>query len=162
MNVSKKNCSAWAHVLREGFRLGVRCARYQVPCARSGTACCQSWRGCLDRRASHRKTGRRAGRPAVVLNSASGRIRVCPTWQMPSVLPALTAPCSMLERYIKDDAMSENKAQVGDDGSLVNIYESYTARNWARSLGCTLEVLKEAVNAVGPSADSVRRYLAQR
>ena len=72
------------------------------------------------------------------------------------------APCRMLERSNKDDAMSENKTQVSDDGSLVNIYESYTARNWARSLGCTLEVLKEAVNAVGPSADSVRRYLAQR
>lgn len=58
--------------------------------------------------------------------------------------------------------MSDEKSKVGQDSDLVNIHESYTARNWARTFGCSLEVLKEAVNAVGPSADSVRRYLAQR
>ena len=58
--------------------------------------------------------------------------------------------------------MSEDKSRPGEDRSVLNIHESYSARNWARNLGCTLEVLKEAVNAVGPSVDSVRRYLAQR
>lgn len=58
--------------------------------------------------------------------------------------------------------MIDNKSRKSDESTEVNIHESYTARNWARTFGCTLEALKEAVRAVGPSADSVRRYLAQR
>ncbi len=58
--------------------------------------------------------------------------------------------------------MSDDKTQLGEERNLVNIHESYSARNWARTFGCSLAALKEAVNAVGPSADSVRRYLAQR
>ena len=58
--------------------------------------------------------------------------------------------------------MSDKEFQASQDSDLVNIHESYTARNWARTFGCSLEVLKEAVNAVGPSADSIRRYLSQR
>ena len=58
--------------------------------------------------------------------------------------------------------MRDENTRIGEQLDVVNIQESHTARNWARVFGCTLEVLKEAVNAVGPSADSVRRYLAQR
>ncbi len=58
--------------------------------------------------------------------------------------------------------MSDDRTRMSEEPTFVNIHESYTARNWARAFGCTLEALKEAVNAVGPSEDSVRRYLAQR
>jgi hypothetical protein len=81
---------------------------------------------------------------------------------MPYVLPASNAPWRKLRHLNKEHLMSDDKTRMAEEPSVVNIHESYTARNWARAFGCTLEVLKEAVKTVGPSADSVRRYLAQR
>jgi len=45
------------------------------------------------------------------------------------------------------------------DRDRINVNEEHELRNWAQSLGVTPERLKEAVQAVGDRADSVRQFL---
>jgi hypothetical protein len=49
--------------------------------------------------------------------------------------------------------------RVTDDRSRVNIDEPYEVRYWTQALGVSEAKLREAVVAVGTSADAVRRYL---
>ena len=56
--------------------------------------------------------------------------------------------------------MSDDKTQTAQDRNLINLSEPYEVRDWTNSLGVTEVQLREAVAAVGRSADKVREYLA--
>ncbi|MBB5712452.1 DUF3606 domain-containing protein [Sphingomonas xinjiangensis] len=56
--------------------------------------------------------------------------------------------------------MSDNKNNVGSpDRDRISLSEDYEVRDWAKSLGVSEARLREAVGAVGNSADKVREYL---
>lgn len=55
--------------------------------------------------------------------------------------------------------MPDNKEQTAADRQRISIEQEYERRDWAKSLGTTEEKLREAVQAVGNSADKVREYL---
>lgn len=57
-------------------------------------------------------------------------------------------------------AMSDNKTATVQDRKLISLKEDYEVRDWCGSLRCTPEELERAVQAVGHSADAVRKYLA--
>lgn len=56
--------------------------------------------------------------------------------------------------------MIDDKAKTGQDRKLISLQEDYERRDWAKSLGVTEQRLVEAVQAVGNSADAVRKYLS--
>lgn len=56
--------------------------------------------------------------------------------------------------------MSDDKEKTGQDRHFINLSEHYEVRDWTNSLGVTEEQLREAVTAVGSSADKVREYLS--
>lgn len=58
--------------------------------------------------------------------------------------------------------MSDNTSKTGLDRKLISLEEDYEVRDWSKSLGCTPEQLREAVKAVGNSADAVREYLGKK
>ncbi len=58
--------------------------------------------------------------------------------------------------------MSDNTSKTGLDRKLISLEEDYEVRDWSKSLGCTPEQLREAVKAVGNSADAVRDYLSKK
>ena len=58
--------------------------------------------------------------------------------------------------------MSDNKAKTGLDRQLVSLEEDYEVRDWMKSFGCTEEVLRAAVKAVGNSAAKVREHLSTK
>lgn len=58
--------------------------------------------------------------------------------------------------------MSDNTSKTGLDRKLISLEEEYEVRDWSTSLGCTPEQLREAVKAVGNSADKVREYLSKK
>ncbi|MFN3439663.1 MAG: DUF3606 domain-containing protein [Acidovorax sp.] len=58
--------------------------------------------------------------------------------------------------------MSDDKTEVVQDRNLISLNEHYEVRDWTNSLGVTEMELREAVAAVGPSADKVRQYLASQ
>ena len=54
----------------------------------------------------------------------------------------------------------DNKKNIGSpDRDRINVHEDYELQEWSKSLGVTKEQLKEAVKAVGTSAEKVREYL---
>jgi hypothetical protein len=59
--------------------------------------------------------------------------------------------------------MSDDKSQSGgSDRQRINQNQEYELRDWSQRLGTTPEKLKEAIRAVGDSADKVREYLKDR
>lgn len=59
--------------------------------------------------------------------------------------------------------MADDKQNVGGaDRSRISLGEDYEVRDWTKALGVTEAELREAVDAVGNSADKVREYLAGR
>ena len=50
----------------------------------------------------------------------------------------------------------------GRDGELISIDREHEQQRWARDLGCTVDELQEAVEAVGRSLTEIRRYLVSR
>ncbi|WP_371436593.1 DUF3606 domain-containing protein [Polaromonas sp.] len=58
--------------------------------------------------------------------------------------------------------MSDNTSKTGLDRKLISLEEDYEVRDWSKSLGCTPDQLREAVKAVGNSADAVREYLGKK
>lgn len=58
--------------------------------------------------------------------------------------------------------MSDDKTEVLFDRNLISLSERYEIRDWTNSLGVTEAELRDAVEAVGPSADKVREYLASQ
>ena len=56
--------------------------------------------------------------------------------------------------------MADDRKEVGGaDRARISIGEDYEVRDWTSSLGFSEEKLREAVKAVGDSADAVRAYL---
>jgi hypothetical protein len=54
----------------------------------------------------------------------------------------------------------DNKKDIGSpDRDRINVHEDYELQDWATSFGVTKEQIKEAVEAVGTSAEKVREYL---
>lgn len=56
--------------------------------------------------------------------------------------------------------MSDDKTETTHDRNFISLNEHYEVRDWTNSLGVTEAQLREAVAAVGHSADKVREYLA--
>lgn len=54
--------------------------------------------------------------------------------------------------------MAEEKKTGLEDGEIMSS-EEYEIRYWCLSLHCSVEELREAVRAVGPSADAIQKYL---
>lgn len=48
------------------------------------------------------------------------------------------------------------------DRKLISLKQDYEVRYWTQALGVSKDELKDAVNAVGPSAQRVREYLQAR
>ncbi|WP_081770134.1 DUF3606 domain-containing protein [Luteimonas huabeiensis] len=58
--------------------------------------------------------------------------------------------------------MADDKRKTGaPDRDRINLNEDYEVRYWTQALGVTAEQLREAVKAVGPTADAVRRHLGK-
>lgn len=57
--------------------------------------------------------------------------------------------------------MADDKTKVGADRNFINLNEDYEVRDWAKSLGCTEEQLREAVKEVGNSAEAVRKHFGK-
>jgi len=56
--------------------------------------------------------------------------------------------------------MADNKNETGSpDRDRISLSEDYEIRDWSESLGVSEDRLREAVDAVGNSADAVRAYL---
>lgn len=56
--------------------------------------------------------------------------------------------------------MADDKNSVGSpDRDRISLGEDYEVRDWTASLGVSEAELREAVDAVGNSADKVRDYL---
>jgi hypothetical protein len=58
--------------------------------------------------------------------------------------------------------MSDDTKQTAQDRKRISLEEDYEVRDWTKSLGCTEAQLRDAVKAVGNSADKVREYLAKK
>lgn len=56
--------------------------------------------------------------------------------------------------------MTDNTKKTALDRKLVSLEEDYEIRDWTSSLNCTEDELREAVKAVGNSAEKVRAYIA--
>ena len=58
--------------------------------------------------------------------------------------------------------MSDDKTKSGSpDRDRINLNEDYEVQYWTKALGVTAAQLKEAVEAVGPTAAAVRRHLGK-
>lgn len=58
--------------------------------------------------------------------------------------------------------MSDDPKKTRLDRTLISINEEHEVRSWTQSLGCTPAQLREAVKAVGNSAEAVRKHLASK
>lgn len=58
--------------------------------------------------------------------------------------------------------MTDDLKKTGLDRKLISLSEPHELRSWMESFGCTEEELREAVAAVGPSAEAVRAHLAKK
>jgi len=57
--------------------------------------------------------------------------------------------------------MSDDKQATAQDRKVISLEEDYEIRDWTASLGCTEAQLRDAVAAVGDSADAVRAHLGK-
>lgn len=56
--------------------------------------------------------------------------------------------------------MADDKTQTrGADRKRINVNEDYELRDWSKKFNVTPDKLKEAVQAVGTSADAVEKHL---
>lgn len=58
--------------------------------------------------------------------------------------------------------MTDDPKKTGLDRKLIALQEPHEVLSWTKSLGCTEAQLREAVKAVGDSADAVRVYLRKK
>ncbi|WP_062362165.1 DUF3606 domain-containing protein [Variovorax paradoxus] len=56
--------------------------------------------------------------------------------------------------------MTDDTKKTGLDRKLISLEEPHELRSWTESLGCSETQLRDAVKAVGNSAEAVRKYLA--
>lgn len=58
---------------------------------------------------------------------------------------------------------SDDERNVGSpDRDRISLSEDYEVRDWTQALGVSEQELREALDAVGSSADKVRAYLKGR
>ena len=57
--------------------------------------------------------------------------------------------------------MADDKSKTGADRKQISLNEDYEIRDWMQSLNCSETELREAVKAVGSSAEAVRQHLAR-
>ena len=58
--------------------------------------------------------------------------------------------------------MADDKTKTGQaDRTPINVNEPYELRDWSEKFGVTPDQLKDAVRAVGPMAEDVRRHLGK-
>jgi hypothetical protein len=58
--------------------------------------------------------------------------------------------------------MPDDKSEKGEpDRSRVNIHEPYEVEYWKQKFGVSKQQLKDAVQKVGPSVESVRKELGR-
>ena len=56
--------------------------------------------------------------------------------------------------------MADDKTNTGSpDRDRINLNEDYEVQYWTKELGVTVDQLRDAVKAVGPAAEAVRRHL---
>jgi hypothetical protein len=56
-----------------------------------------------------------------------------------------------------------NNLQVGSiDNDNINIHEYFEVEHWTKELNVTVEVLRDAVEQVGPSIQSIKNYLNKK
>ena len=55
--------------------------------------------------------------------------------------------------------MADDKSKTGLDGELISLAYQRDVRAWCKSLDCSEQQLRDAVAAVGDSAERVRGYL---
>lgn len=55
--------------------------------------------------------------------------------------------------------MSDDLKHKGQDGKLISLNEDWEVKYWTETLGCSVLQLKDAVEAVGHSAEKVKAYL---
>jgi hypothetical protein len=61
---------------------------------------------------------------------------------------------------MEEDDMADDKSDRGpQDRSRVNVHEDYEVAYWTDKWGVTASKLREAVVAVGVSADAVEQYI---
>ena len=59
--------------------------------------------------------------------------------------------------------MPDDPKEVGKpDRDRINVHEDYELRGWSKSLGVSVDRLKEAVRKVGPMVADVRRALSKK
>ena len=58
--------------------------------------------------------------------------------------------------------MSDDTSKTGADRKLISLEQAHELRDWTKSLGCTEQQLRDAVKAVGHSAEAVRAYLGKK
>ncbi|MGQ2923475.1 DUF3606 domain-containing protein [Variovorax sp. UC122_21] len=58
--------------------------------------------------------------------------------------------------------MTDDTKKTALDRKLISLEEKHEVRSWTESLGCSEMQLRDAVKAVGNSAQEVRGYLAER
>jgi len=63
-----------------------------------------------------------------------------------------------IKLFIMDNKTNTGKA----DESRININESYELQYWSEKLNVSRDQLREAVEAVGPSAEKVTEYLKEQ
>lgn len=57
--------------------------------------------------------------------------------------------------------MDDKKNTGAPDRDRINLQEDYEVQYWTNALGVSADELREAVDAVGTSADAVRRQLGK-
>lgn len=63
-------------------------------------------------------------------------------------------------RMHQETTMADDKTLTGGaDRKRINVNEDYELRDWSKKFNVTPEKLKEAVRAVGTSADAVEKHL---
>jgi hypothetical protein len=82
---------------------------------------------------------------------------MAPTHQWCHLGNATGFPRDHLETQMADDTK-----KTGLDRKLISLEEPHEVRSWTESLKCSETQLRDAVKAVGNSADAVREFLAGR
>jgi hypothetical protein len=60
----------------------------------------------------------------------------------------------------KEIRMADDTKKTGLDRKLISLEEPHEVRSWTQSLGVSEMQLRDAVKAVGNSAEAVRKHLA--
>ena len=61
--------------------------------------------------------------------------------------------------HCKESAMPDDPTRSGQDLKFIALDQDHEVQWWTKKLGCTADELREAVKAVGTSADKVREFL---